>query len=171
MSMVRTHITKGQGKALAVLSVFASTSAAFGPSIGGFLIASWDWHSIFLINFPFIILSFVLALFVLPNTGQGKFEIKRIDFIGIGLFITAIVGIILFLLSLDQNVRWWALFMFIAAGTVFYLYEIKQTEPFIDMKGLTKNHTVSLIYVQFMSINLIYYCYFFWISYISAAGS
>ncbi|WP_339285359.1 MFS transporter [Oceanobacillus sp. FSL K6-3682] len=161
MSMVRTHITKGQGKALAVLSVFASTSAAFGPSIGGFLIASWDWHSIFLINFPFIILSFVLALFVLPNTGQGKFEIKRIDFIGIGLFITAIVGIILFLLSLDQNVRWWALFMFIAAGTVFYLYEIKQAEPFIDMKGLTKNHTVSLIYVQFMSINLIYYCYFF----------
>lgn len=83
------------------------------------------------------------------------------DFIGIGLFITAIVGIILFLLSLDQNVRWWALFMFIAAGTVFYLYEIKQAEPFIDMKGLTKNHTVSLIYVQFMSINLIYYCYFF----------
>lgn len=161
MSMVRTHITKGQGKALAVLSVFASTSAAFGPSIGGFLIASWDWHSIFLINFPFIILSFVLALFVLPNTGQGKFEIKRIDFIGIGLFITAIVGLILFLLSLDQNIRWWALLMFLAAGIVFYLYEIKQTEPFIDMKGLTKNHTVSLIYVQFMSINLIYYCYFF----------
>ncbi|MFD1452937.1 MFS transporter [Oceanobacillus sojae] len=161
MSMVRTHITKGQGKALAVLSVFASTSAAFGPSIGGFLIASWDWHSIFLINFPFIILSFVLALFVLPNTGQGKFEIKRINFIGIGLFITAIVGLILFLLSLDQNIRWWALLMFLAAGIVFYLYEIKQTEPFIDMKGLTKNHTVSLIYVQFMSINLIYYCYFF----------
>lgn len=161
MSMVRTHITKGQGKALAVLSVFASTSAAFGPSIGGFLIASWDWHSIFLINFPFIILSFVLALFVLPNTGQGKFEIKRIDFIGIGLFITAIVGLILFLLSLDQNIRWWALLMFLAAGTIFYLYEIKQAEPFIDMKGLTKNHTVSLIYVQFMSINLIYYCFFF----------
>ncbi|GGP08125.1 MFS transporter [Oceanobacillus neutriphilus] len=161
MSMVRTHITKGQGKALAVLSVFASTSAAFGPSIGGFLIASWDWHSIFLINFPFIILSFVLALFVLPNTGQGKFEIKRIDFIGIGLFITAIVGLILFLLSLDQNIRWWALLMFLTAGTVFYLYEIKQAEPFIDMKGLTKNHTVSLIYVQFMSINLIYYCFFF----------
>ncbi|WP_077603852.1 MFS transporter [Oceanobacillus sojae] len=161
MSMVRTHITKGQGKALAVLSVFASTSAAFGPSIGGFLIASWDWHSIFLINFPFIILSFVLALFILPNTGQGKFEIKRIDFIGIGLFITAIVGLILFLLSLDQNIRWWALLMFLAAGIVFYLYEIKQAEPFIDMKGLTKNHTVSLIYVQFMSINLIYYCFFF----------
>lgn len=161
MSMVRTHITEGQGKALAVLSIFASTSAAFGPSIGGFLIASWDWQSIFFINFPFIILSFVLAIFILPNTGQGKFEIKRIDFMGIGLFITAIVGLILFLLSLDQNIRWWALLLFLAAGISFYFYEVKLTEPFIDMKGLTKNHNVSLIYLQFMSINLIYYCYFF----------
>lgn len=161
MSMVRTHITEGQGKALAVLSIFASTSAAFGPSIGGFLIASWDWQSIFFINFPFIILSFVLALFILPNTGQGKFEIKRIDFMGIALFITAIVGLILFLLSLDQNIRWWALLLFLAAGISFYFYEVKLTEPFIDMRGLTKNHNVSLIYLQFMSINLIYYCYFF----------
>ncbi|MBM7675691.1 MFS transporter [Gracilibacillus alcaliphilus] len=161
MSMVRKHITKGQGKALAILSVFASTSAAFGPSIGGFLIAAWDWQSIFLINFPFIILSFVLALFILPNTEQGKFEIKRIDFVGISLFITAMVGIILFLLSLDQTIRWWALLLFLAAGIGFYVYEIKQTEPFIDMKGLTKNHNVSFIYLQFMSINLIYYCYFF----------
>ncbi len=161
MSMVRTHITRGQGKALAVLSIFASTSAAFGPSIGGFLIASWDWQAIFFINFPFIILSFGLAIFILPNTGQGKFEIKRIDFIGIGLFITAIVGLILFLLSLDQDIRWWALLLFLAAGISFYFYEVKLTDPFIDMKGLTKNHYVSLIYLQFMSINLIYYCYFF----------
>lgn len=36
----------------------------------------------------------------MPNTGQGKFEINRIDFIGIGLFIIAIMGLVLFLLSL-----------------------------------------------------------------------
>jgi EmrB/QacA subfamily drug resistance transporter len=161
MSMVRTHITKGQGKALAVLSIFASTSAAFGPSIGGFLIASWDWQSIFLINFPFIILSFLLALFILPNTGQGKFDVKRIDFVGIALFISAIVGLILFLLSLDQSIRWWALLLFLSAATGFYFYERKHVDPFIDVKGLTKNRNVSFIYLQFMSINLIYYCYFF----------
>ncbi|MFD1385499.1 MFS transporter [Oceanobacillus sp. FSL W7-1293] len=161
MSMVRTHITKGQGKALAVLSIFASTSAAFGPSIGGFLVASWDWHSIFLINFPFIILSFLLALFILPNTGQGEFEAKRIDFSGILLFIIAIVGLILFLLSLDQNIRWWALLLFLSAAVGFYFFELKQEEPFIDVKGLTKNRYVSFIYLQFMSINLIHYCFFF----------
>lgn len=161
MSMVRTSITKGQAKALAVLSVFASTSAAFGPSIGGFLIASWDWPSIFIINFPFIILSFLLAVFILPNTGQGKFELKRIDFVGILLFILSITGMILFLLSLDRNIRWWALIAFLSASIIFYFYETKHQDPFIDLKSLKKNHNVTLIYLQFMSINLIYYCYFF----------
>lgn len=161
MSMVRTSITKGQAKALAVLSVFASTSAAFGPSIGGFLIASWDWPSIFIINFPFIILSFLLAVFILPNTGQGKFELKRIDFVGILLFVVSITGMILFLLSLDRNIRWWALIAFLSASIIFYFYETKHQDPFIDLKSLKKNHNVTLIYLQFMSINLIYYCYFF----------
>lgn len=80
MSIVRTSITKGQAKALATLSIFSSTSAAFGPSIGGFLIEAWDWPSIFFVNFPFIVLSFIMAIFILPNTSQGKVELGRIDF-------------------------------------------------------------------------------------------
>lgn len=161
MSMVRTNITTGQAKALATLSIFSTTSAAFGPSIGGFLIASWDWQAIFLANIPFIILSFAMAIFILPNQGQGKFEMKRIDFAGIALFIMSMVGLTLFLLSLNQNVRWWALLTFIATSAGFYFYEKKQIEPFIDIASLTKNPNVSLIYLQFMCINLVYYCYFY----------
>ncbi|TFJ94136.1 MFS transporter [Lentibacillus salicampi] len=161
MSMVRSHITKKQGRALAVLSIFSTTSAAFGPSIGGFLIAAWDWQSIFLINFPFIILSFLLALFVLPNTGQGTFELRRIDFIGILLFTSSIVGLILFILSLNETIHWWALVLFVLGAAAFYGYEQKQADPFIDTKGLTKNRNALFVYIQFMSINLVYYCYFF----------
>ncbi|GIN72056.1 putative MFS-type transporter YwoD [Bacillus sp. J14TS2] len=161
MSMVRTHITKGQAKALATLSIFASTSAAFGPSIGGFLIESWDWPSIFIINFPFILTAFILAIFILPNTSQGKVELRRIDFIGIFLFIFAIIGLILFLLSLENKIHWWALGIFILGAISFYQYEKRQEEPFIDLPSLKRNPTVSLIYLQFISINLVYYCYFF----------
>lgn len=161
MSMVRTHITKGQAKALATLSIFASTSAAFGPSIGGFLIESWDWPSIFIINFPFILTAFILAIFILPNTGQGKVELRRIDFIGIFLFILTIIGLILFLLSLENKIHWWALGIFILGTISFYQYEKRQEEPFIDLQSLKRNPTVSLIYLQFISINLVYYCYFF----------
>ncbi|MEN1968118.1 MFS transporter [Lentibacillus sp. N15] len=161
MSMVRTNITKGQGKALATLSIFASTSAAFGPSIGGFLIASWDWQSIFLINFPFIILSFVMAIFILPSKGQGKIELRRIDFVGIALFTITMIGLILFLLSLENNIHWSALIIFLLAAGGFYFWENRQQEPFIDLASLKQNSNVTMVYAQFTSINLIYYCYFF----------
>lgn len=161
MSMVRTHITDGQAKALATLSIFASTSAAFGPSIGGFLIESWDWPSIFVVNFPFILAAFIMAIFILPNSSQSKIELGRIDFIGIALFIFTIIGLILFLLSLENKIHWWALGIFLLGALSFYQYEKRQKEPFIDLLSLKRNPTVSLIYLQFISINLVYYCYFF----------
>ena len=161
MTMVRKHITEKQGRALATLSIFASTSAAFGPSIGGFLIGGWDWPAVFLVNFPFILVSFALAIFVLPNTGEGHFELRRIDFGGIAAFMIAIVGLILFLLSLEGKLNWWALAVFIVFGIGFYLLEIKRHDPFIDVAKLKKNRNVTMIYLQFMSINLVYYCYFF----------
>ncbi|QQZ08473.1 MFS transporter [Heyndrickxia vini] len=161
MSIVRTSITKGQAKALATLSIFSSTSAAFGPSIGGFLIEAWDWPSIFFVNFPFIVLSFIMAIFILPNTSQGKVELGRIDFGGIILFIITMVGLILFLLSLEKSIHWWALLIFIIASFLFYKYENKRSEPFIDFDSLKSNRIVSYIYLQFISINLVFYCYFF----------
>ncbi|SFE73359.1 MFS transporter [Alteribacillus iranensis] len=161
MSLVRTYITEKQGRALALLSIFATTSAAFGPSIGGFLIASWDWPSIFLINFPFVILSFTLALFVLPGSKKGKANLKRIDVIGIILFIGTVTGLILFLLSMEEGLNLWALFTFGMGLTLFYIYERKREEPFIDVLSLQSNGNITLIYIQFIIVNLIYYCYFF----------
>lgn len=161
MTMVRKSITKGQAKALATLSIFATTSAAFGPSIAGFLIDSWDWQSIFIINFPFVILSFLMAIFILPNTGQGKIDLRRIDFIGIFLFIITIIGLILFLLSLEDVVSWGGLTLFVIGGSGFYFYEKYKNEPFIDVVSLKNNRNATFVYIQFISINLVYYCYFF----------
>lgn len=161
MSLVRSYITEGQGRALATLSIFASTSAAFGPSVGGFLIGSWDWQSIFVINLPFIILSFVLSIFILPNRQEQSVEKKSIDFLGITLFVISLIGLIIFLLSLDETIQWWGLGLFIVTALGFYFYESKCADPFIDVKDLQKNHNALFIYLQFMLINLVYYCYFF----------
>src|SRR5699024_2628034 len=118
------------------------------------------WQAIFLVNFPFIISGFALSIFVLPKNGKVKIELKRIDFAGIGLFVTAMAGLILFMLSLAQEIRWWALILFIVPGIMFVFHENRRKDPFIDVKGLKKNKNVTLIYVQFMTINLVYYCYF-----------
>lgn len=106
-------------------------------------------------------IGFILAVFILPNEGQGKIQLNRIDFLGIGLFIISIFGLILFLLSIEDQIHWGALFLFLAAAIALYVYEHKHHEPFIDIHSLTRNPVVSLIYLQFICINLVYYCYFF----------
>lgn len=161
MSMIREEITTGQAKAISTIAIFSSISAAFGPSIGGFLIEGWDWQATFIVNFPFIIVSFILAIFVLPNKALRKMELNRIDFGGIVLFIIGMVTLILFLLSLKQHIKWWTAPIFVVAFLLFYFYEKKRSEPFIDLGALKKNKNVSFIYLQFISINLVYYCYFF----------
>ncbi|TCP31245.1 EmrB/QacA subfamily drug resistance transporter [Scopulibacillus darangshiensis] len=161
MAMIRASITKHQAKALSVLAVFSSTSAAFGPSIGGFLIHSWDWQAIFFINFPFIIASFLLSIFVLPGGRRVHIELKRIDFGGIALFIVSIVMILLFLLSFSGHIRWWTLLVAIVAVICFYFYEKRRKEPFIDLSSLKANVNVSFIYLQFILVNLIFYTIFF----------
>ncbi|MCU9614927.1 MFS transporter [Caldibacillus lycopersici] len=161
MSIVRTSISKGQGKALAALSVFASTSAAFGPSIGGFLIDSWDWPSIFMVNFPFIILSFVLAIFILPNKQTETAKHQKIDFGGITFFIILMISLILFLLSLENKISWIALIVFLLTTMLFGIFEKKQVDPFIDLQSLKKNKNVLAIYIQYICMNLVFYCYFF----------
>lgn len=161
MSMVRTYITEKQARAIAVVTIFASTSAAFGPTIGGFLIAQWHWPAIFLINIPVIIVAFLMAIFILPKTDRVNADLKRIDFVGIVLFTVSILGLILFLLSLSEQIRWWALFLFIIGGIVFYQFEKRKREPFIDVQALRANKNVMLVYSLHMLINAVYYNYFF----------
>lgn len=161
MAMIRTYITERQAQYLAVVSIFSTTSAAFGPSIGGFLIASWNWPAIFLINFPFVIVSFLLAIFILPAGEKGKVELKRIDFFGIFLFVVTVTCLILFLLSLETDINYTALFICIVGFVIFYMFETRKKEPFIDVQSLKKNKNVTFIYVQFIVINLVFYCYFF----------
>lgn len=161
MAMVRNNITHGQAQALSALSIVASVSAAFGPSIGGFLIQGFDWQAIFLINLPFIILSFTLAIFILPSNGVKKFEFQKIDFIGIGLFVVAMIFLILFLLSIGDTINFWTVPVFIICFYTFYKYERKQAYPFIDVIALLGNINQLFVYVQFLNINIVYYFYFY----------
>lgn len=161
MSLVRAQISKNQARAIAVVSVFSSTSAAFGPTIGGFLIAKWHWPAIFIINLPIIIIGFSLALLVLPKSKGVHFDIKRIDFLGIFLFTISVLGLILFLLSLSSTIHWWALILFIVPGVIFYIVEKRSIEPFIDVEALRFNPNINIVYLLFMLINFVYYNYFF----------
>lgn len=161
MAIIRNQITDNQARALAVLSVFSSTSAAFGPSIGGFLVHFGDWPAIFLANFPFIVISFLLAIRVLPKDVRDEQQSVRIDLGGILLFSLMIIGWMLFLLDLEKTVSWWKLGLSLLATFAFYRYESGQDTPFVDVRSLKNNLNASLVYVQFILVNIIFYSVFF----------
>ncbi|AXI11095.1 MFS transporter [Oceanobacillus zhaokaii] len=165
MAIVRKYFNEGRARALAVITVFSSTAAAFGPSIGGFLLEWGDWSAIFLINFPVIVVGFFLALWMLPKDetsirGHGGW-VKLLDIPGIFTFGAAIVFGLFFLLSIKGTMIWWSGAVALLSIIVFILRERRTEKPFIDLDLFAENHTLTWVHIQYIVVNIIYYSTFF----------
>ena len=67
MAFVGATIAKEKtGSAMGLLGTMSAIGTALGPSLGGILIAGFGWPSIFLINLPLGLLTFLLAYRYLP---------------------------------------------------------------------------------------------------------
>lgn len=161
MGILRSVVKENQASALGVMSIFSSVSAAFGPSLGGVLIHAADWPAIFFVNFPVILASFTLALKVLPPDRPERDKTGNIDFGGVVLFSLMIFCWLWFLLSASNGVSWWKAALAVMWSVWFYRYESGKAQPFIDVLFLRKNMNVTLVYVQFILINIIFYSIFF----------
>jgi EmrB/QacA subfamily drug resistance transporter len=161
MGIIRSEITSNQAQSLAVLAIFNSTSAAFGPSVGGFMLHFGDWPAIFLVNFPIILGSFVLAVKAFPRDKPNEQKARPIDWAGILIFSMTIVSWLLFLLSLSTGIDWYKLLISIVLTGVFILFELRMKDPFIDVSALARNTNLSLVYVQFILVNIVFYSIFF----------
>src|SRR5258708_30628284 len=95
-----------RGPASAALGVPVLLAPAFGPTIGGYLTTTFDWHAIFTINLPVGVIAFVLALFVLRGqgadraiTGEPARDTGRLDAVGLVL---AMIGFTLLVYGITQ---------------------------------------------------------------------
>jgi len=167
-AMIRGHITERQAAALGVLAVCSSTSAAFGPTIGGYLVHYGDWPLVFLVNFPFILFSLTLGWRILPQDPgrpEGvrrnlKRELSGLDPAGILLFAACVVGALVFLLSLRGEADLFAGGVALAAAILFYLRERSARNPFLDLRGSLAHREVISVYLQFVLVNVVYYSSF-----------
>jgi MFS family permease len=162
MSMIRSTVTGNQARVLGIMSIFSSTSAGLGPSLGGILIHYGDWPILFLINFPFLIVSFILAVMIMPkdqarsNSAQGE-----MDYAGMAFFAGFIMVLLIFLLTLQDGFNFLFFGLSVALGIGFYQYQARKSQPFINVHFLKKNKDVSLIYLQFILVNAIFYSVMF----------
>ncbi len=65
------------------------------------------------------------------------------------------------MLSLESRIEWVDLIISATSFLLLYKLETKHKEPLIDIKMLKKNKNISLVYLQFISINVIFYSVFF----------
>ncbi|WP_462410621.1 MFS transporter [Neobacillus sp. Marseille-QA0830] len=160
MTTVRKQITKNQARMFAILNMFSSVSAAFGPTIGGLVIGAADWEAIFWINFPIIILSIILTLKFFPNNPVVKRN-ASLDYAGIVLFSLTLISLLFFLLSLEREPNWVSAVLFIVLAVALYRFEAKRPDPFIDVLSFRSNRNASKVYVQYILVNILFYSLFF----------
>lgn len=151
--------------AMGVVSVAGSVSAALGPVLGGFLVSLAGWQAIFLVNVPVALAGLAATLAWLPpdplaSRSPGP-EGTAVDPVGVLLFAVTMACLLGFLLSVPSGPTWALLPIVPVAAVLFVLWEGRTRAPFIDMRMLVSNRSLTGVYVQFAAINVAFYGAFF----------
>lgn len=157
VGIIRNTIQNNQNRVIGTLAVFATTSAAFGPTIGGVLVQFGGWPVIFYVNLPILAIGIVLTLMFIPKDEKNKATSYKLDVIGILLFSLFITSWMIFLLGLENSVQIGTLVLAIGITIVFYMYEKRREEPFIDVNFFRKNLNITVIYGQYILSTVIFF--------------
>jgi len=144
----------GRGKAMGITGTVVSLGSLTGPGIGGILVGSLGWPSIFWINVPIGLLGFLAAWLLLPKDAvKGKRE--PFDYGGSVLFIIGSTAF-LYILSAGQDLGWASPVVWIgligACGVLagFYYREQHIPYPMLDfslykIRAFAVGNTTSLL--------------------------
>lgn len=94
LAFVGETIPRSQmGRAMGLLGTMSAVGTALGPSLGGALIASVGWHSIFLVNIPLGIAALVIVgRHLPPDQGRVRADHPTFDWIGTALLAVALAA-------------------------------------------------------------------------------
>lgn len=135
-----------RGKALGLIGTFVSLGSIAGPSLGGILVSTLGWQSIFWVNVPIGLIAVMMGWRFLPKDLVHVRE--KIDYPGSSLFAVFIVLLIAGLL-LGQQTGYgngWILASLAVAAVsfvIFLLVELKRSEPLVQLP-LFKNPLFSV---------------------------
>ncbi len=88
--------------AIGIWGAVGGVSAASGPTLGGYLIDNFGWHSIFLVNVPLCLIAFFIGVKLLRES-RDETAPRAVDYFGAVL---AVCGVALLTLVIVQSDEW-----------------------------------------------------------------
>src|SRR5664280_1807185 len=125
-----------RGRAVTVLVSMSMIALPLGPLLGGWLLTTYWWGSVFLINVPVVVIALVAVSFLLPESKSAKR--RRFDPVGIATSSAALALLVYGVIEAGQH-GWGsatALGCMIAGAFVlaaFVLWERRVREPLVDL--------------------------------------
>ncbi|QKG86079.1 MFS transporter [Kroppenstedtia pulmonis] len=141
-------------KVFGLFGMGMGVGAAIGPLMGSTLISIWGWQSIFWVNIPFLLFTFAVSLFVLPQSQKSARQSLDLP----GSFYLA-VSFTLFILLTNPRPWWESLLLGVFLLLFVYLFvqrETKIRDPLIDF-SLLKNRTFTGANLSILVSNFIMY--------------
>jgi len=128
---------KERGQAIALWVTCLMAGAALGPVIGGLLLSTFWWGSVFLIGVPVMLLLLVIGPRLLPEYKAP--QAGRLDLVSVGLSLAAILPLIygikeLAATSHSKVVPIIALVVGVAIGALFVLRQRRLASPLLDLR-------------------------------------
>ncbi len=150
---------KERAQALGIWSSAFAASAVLGPLIGGPLIDTFGWRSVFLVNLPVGIIGLLMALAYIPESKVERSS-HAFDWWGASMLGIALSSLVL---VLDKGTEWgWISYEsalcylgIFGFGYVFYRIEKHHPEPIIDLKFFTHGPFVNTLgnnFIVFMGM-------------------
>ncbi|MBR0601051.1 MFS transporter [Bacillus safensis] len=156
IALIRATVSPEKlSKTMGYFGFGAGIGAALGPFIGSILIQSFDWHSIFFVNIPFLFLTLVTGVLLIPKINHTRLQVN-VDIIG-SLYLT--IGIATLILCTKSHLLNEYLIYGILALIViplFFIHVRKVKNPIIDL-SLFKNSSFTNANLSIMLSNFVMY--------------
>ncbi|WP_144521782.1 MFS transporter [Bacillus pumilus] len=156
IALIRATVSPEKlSKTMGYFGFGAGIGAALGPFIGSILIQSFDWHSIFLVNIPFLFLTLVTGVLLIPKIKHTRIH-ARVDMIG-SLYLTIGIATVI-LCSKSQLLNEYFIYGILALIVIplFFRHVRKVKNPIIDL-SLFKNSSFTNANLSIMLSNFVMY--------------
>lgn len=116
-----------RGRIFGIFGAIMGAAAAAGPVLGGMLTSAYGWHSVFVVNVPVVLLSFLLEP---PSRSARSARTPRFDWLGSAILGVAVVVLVT---AVHMSSILFAVVALVLLG-LFVMRELSVADPVLDVR-------------------------------------